>query len=349
MKNFIGLLFLLMGVSVYGQTSKIRPYNECETVAFCSYESYDPSQYVESDNNWELLHTLRTPMSFKELKATGVPVTESQILLLQIGGLIEKENNVLKTIMPIFDKEQTKSIRTLSKTIAQSAYTMSENEWHAFLSELKKNNLAKNAYSLVFSYILDGKIWKKQLPWPDSLTNNATWKGAYWALYDKRQNGLSYGTNGLSKFDKIFYQTWSDSLSYWLGSKTIFKFIEEYGQYKKIVSADLIEKSKEWGLVNEQGEVIIPIINESSDSPIVKISDKIIAKLASCVNQHSADFMTKYQLTNENLAKVILYHEVMWDMMDILVSKKIITQPSILKGSTDAHKKDFGQITYILE
>ena len=97
MKNFIGLLFLLMGVSVYGQTSKIRPYNECETVAFCSYESYDPSQYVETDNNWELLHTLRTPMSFKELKATGIPVTESQILLLQIGGLIEKENNVLKT------------------------------------------------------------------------------------------------------------------------------------------------------------------------------------------------------------------------------------------------------------
>lgn len=113
---------------------------------------------------------------------------------------------------------------------------MSENEWHAFLSELKKRNLAKNAYSLVFSYILDGKIWKKQLPSPDSLTNNATWKGAYWALYDKRQNGLSYGTNGFSKFDKIFFQTWSDSLSYWLGSKTIFKFIEEYGQYKKIIA-----------------------------------------------------------------------------------------------------------------
>ena len=111
MKNFIGLLFLLMGVSVYGQTSKIRPYNECETVAFCSYESYDPSQYVESDNNWELLHTLRTPMSFKELKATGVPVTESQILLLQIGGLIEKENNVLKTIMPIFDEEHNERKR----------------------------------------------------------------------------------------------------------------------------------------------------------------------------------------------------------------------------------------------
>lgn len=111
----------------------------------------------------------------------------------------------------------------------------------------------------------------------------------------------------------------------------------------------MIEKSKEWGLVNEQGEVIIPIINESSDSPIVKISDNIIAKLASCVNQHSADFMAKYQLANENLAKVILYHEVMWDMMDILVNKKIITQSSILKGSTDAHKKDFGQITYILE
>lgn len=59
--------------------------------------------------------------------------------------------------------------------------------------------------------------------------------------------------------------------------------------------------------------------------------------------------MEKFQLSNENLAKVILYHEVMWDMMDILVNKKIITQPDILKGSNHVKQRDFGQIVYMVE
>ena len=105
----------------------------------------------------------------------------------------------------------------------------------------------------------------------------------------------------------------------------------------------------EWGLVNKQGDVIIPIINEDSDSQIVQISDRIVVKLAACVSQYASDFMKEYQLANENLAKVVLYHEVMWDMLDVLVGEKIITQPNILKGSPNAHKKDFGQIVYIVE
>ena len=346
MKVFFALICFFMGMSVYGQTSEVRPYKDWETIAFCTYESYHPSQYARIDNNWELLYTLRTPMSLKELEERGVAFTNSQIILLHIGGLIENENNVLKTVMPIFNEEQTKSIRTLSKGIAQSAYSQSEKEWSAFLKELKRQKLTKNAYSLVFSYVLDGKIWKKQLPSYEKLTNNATWKGAYWALYDKRQNGSSYGTNG---FNRMFYQTWSDSLSYWLGSKTIFSFVEEYKQHGKIVSKDLLDKCMEWGLVNKQGDVIIPIINEDSDSQIVQISDRIVAKLAACVSQYSSDFMKEYQLANENLAKVVLYHEVMWDMLDVLVGKKIITQPDILKGGPNANKKDFGQIVYIVE
>ena len=39
----------------------------------------------------------------------------------------------------------------------------------------------------------------------------------------------------------------------------------------------------------------------------------------------------------------------MWDMLDVLVGEKIITQPDILKGSPNANKKDFGQIVYIVE
>ena len=60
-------------------------------------------------------------------------------------------------------------------------------------------------------------------------------------------------------------------------------------------------------------------------------------------------YSASWKLANENLAKVVLYHEVMWDMLDVLVGEKIITQPDILKGSPNANKKDFGQIVYIVE
>lgn len=335
-----------MGISVFGQTSEIRSYKEWETIAYCTYKSYHPSLYAQADNNWELLIALRTPMTLKELKASGIPFNNSQIILLLIGGLLESKNNVVHTVMPIFSEEQTKSIRTLSKTIAQSAYTDTEKEWVELMKELKTRNLAKNAYSLIFSYVLDGKIWKRQLPSQDSIANHATWNGAFWALYNKRPNSLSYGTNGINK---MFYQTWSDSLSYWLGNKTILEFMEEYKQNKKIVSKDLLDKTEKWGLTDDKGNVVIPVINEKGDDTFVQISDEIVAKLASCAGQYSHAFMEKFQLSNENLAKVILYHEVMWDMMDILVNKKIITQPDILKGSNHVKQRDFGQIVYIVK
>lgn len=127
------------------------------------------------------------------------------------------------------------------------------------------------------------------------------------------------------------------------------RFTEEYAQNKKIVSKDLLDKSVEYGLADKKGHLIIPIIKEDSQDALVKICDELVVKLASCVNRHSYEFMKAYQLSNENLAKVILYHEIMWDMMDILVERKIITEPDILTGSPRAQKSDFGKIVYIAE
>lgn len=342
MKTVFTILGLLFSSSVIGQSSQIRPYNDWETIAYCSYDSYHPSQYAKIDNNWEILYALRTPMSIKELKATGIPFTYSQIILLHTGGLIESKNNVLHTVMPIFDEEQTKSIRTLSKAIAQIVYNETKEDWAAFANELKKRNLQENAYSLVFSYVLDDKIWEKQLPSYDILQNNPTWNGAFWALYDKRPNSKC-GTNSIG----TFHQTWSDSLSYWPDYDAIAQFVNEYEHNGKIVTKELLDKSMEWGLADKNGNVTVPIIHENSNDTLVNISDDIVAKLASCLNQYSASFMKEYDVKSENLAKVILYHEVMWDMMDILVNMGIITEPDILKGSADTQKQDFGQIVYI--
>lgn len=111
----------------------------------------------------------------------------------------------------------------------------------------------------------------------------------------------------------------------------------------------MLDKSVEWGLADKKGYLLIPIIKEDSQDALVRVSDEIVFKLAAFVSRHSSEFMRAYQLSNENLSKVILYHEMMWDMMDILVERGILTEPDILKGSPRAQKADFGQIVYITE
>jgi len=42
-----------------------------------------------------------------------------------------------------------------------------------------------------------------------------------------------------------------------------------------------------------------------------------------------ADFMTKYHIDNKKLAVAIIYHEYMYDLLDILVDKNVIARPSL--------------------
>lgn len=335
-------LSLLAGLSAFGQPSDLRPYKDWETVAFCSFDSYHPSQYVTSDNNWELLYTLRTPMSIKELKSSGIDFSNSQLILLHIGGLIESKNNILHTVMPIFDKTQTDSLRRLSRTIAEEAYAQTESQWAAFDRELVRRGWKKNAYSLVFSYVLDKKPWGRQLPDFDDIQTNPTWNGAFWALYEPRRKSFC-GTNGY----ETFHHTWSNPQNLWPQTKFLLRFKDEYATKGKITDAELLAQAVEWGLADKKGRVTLPVISLKGDDACVKISDEIVDRLTECLGRYSADFTTEYGISNENLAKVILYHEVMWDTMDILTARGIITEPDILKGG--GNTRDFGQIAFIIE
>ncbi len=315
-------------------------------MAFCAVSSYHPLEYMQSDNNWELLLTLRAPLTTKQLDSMSIKYTDSQLMFLNIGGLVENKGEKWHTVIPIFEESQTMEIRKQSEEIAQTLYAETKNDWKTFTEILAKRNLGNHAFSFAFSYILDGKIWGNGLlPDHNELTVNPTWNGACWVLYDKRVNS-NCGTN---TYYDIFCQTWTDELSYWLGSKTITKFIGEYKEKGKIEDIELIRTAVEWGLTDDAGNITIPIIDESSNDDLIQIRNVIMQKMAKGVKQYSTAFSSDYRLNDEKLAEVILYHEVMWDLLDILIEKNAFTKPDILKGSPNAKKTDFKDIVYILK
>ena len=81
---------------------------------------HQPEDYVTPDNNWEILYNLRTPRTQAELREMGIKCSDSQLLLLEVGG--RKTKGKWKATIPILDKEQTNSLRSLSKEIAESMY-----------------------------------------------------------------------------------------------------------------------------------------------------------------------------------------------------------------------------------
>ena len=67
----------------------IKPLLEWDVTAFCSYNSYHPNNYLYADNNWEILCALRTEHLLSELQSMGVNYSQSQIMLLHVGGFLK--------------------------------------------------------------------------------------------------------------------------------------------------------------------------------------------------------------------------------------------------------------------
>ena len=85
------LLFVFLSVSIMIQAqTPVRPYNQWEATQFIAVNGHQPEDYVMPDNNWEILYNLRTPHTQAELREMGVKCTDSQLLLLEVGGLISK-------------------------------------------------------------------------------------------------------------------------------------------------------------------------------------------------------------------------------------------------------------------
>ena len=101
------LLFALLSVTtmIKAQIS-IRPYSEWEATQFVAVNGHQPEDYVKPDNNWEILYNLRTPRTQAELREMGIKCSDSQLLLLEVGGLVSKTKENGKLLYPFSTKNR---------------------------------------------------------------------------------------------------------------------------------------------------------------------------------------------------------------------------------------------------
>lgn len=257
------------------------------------------------------------------------------MMLLRIEGFLEqKENGDWAALIPLLDSLQTIEARTFSAKIANDLYPKIVNNCLSFLDLLKKENCQENAFSILFSYVLDGEIWKSFNSYSD-LKSSATWEGECWAFYFPR--GFRCGTNSYGEFNVCWSENQPEFVWEELNRKSFIEpFMNEYKINGKITSLDIYTKALALGIINDDGSLKIPIIDSSdSDSQINILSYRIIDTIV----QHftNSDIISVFQEKfgiNKNqskLACIMLYHEVMWDLMDLLIDNKIVQLPVLWK------------------
>lgn len=321
-----------------------RPYKLFDATAFCSYSSFHPSQYL-TDNNWDILCAFVEPGTISKLDSLGVPYSKSQLRLLEVGDLLSSDNGVYTTSMNIFGEAETIAMRKQSKEFADSIFPAIEPEINQLISDFAKAGYAKQVYSLIFSYLLDSYIWDdERLSSPMSCEDHGTWSGAYWAMFESRPH-CKIGTNGYGPLK----QNWTDDLGYWLNSNKLMSFAQEVYKTKggKIENHEVIDAVAGWGLTDENGNILIPVLHTNNNDKIDLLCKSITNKLSQAVKSHCSVWHKAYDISSERVGQIIFYHEVMWDLLDILESKGLVSMPAILKGE-EVGKHHFGDICFIV-
>ncbi len=320
-----------------------RPYKEFSTTAYCSYSSYHPSQYL-TDNNWDILCAFTIPNAINRLDSLNISYNNSQLRLLQVGDLLSESNGIYSTKMPIFNNRQTSDIRKESKEFADSIFPIIEPKIKELIAKFEVRGYKSQAYSLVFSYLLDGYIWTNgKLPAPSDMIDHGTWSGAYWAMFNKRSE-VKNGTNGYGPL-KI---NWTDDLGYWPGDELLLEFADYIISHGTIIKdATLKDKLKSWNLVNSEGQLTIPVITYDNKDEIDILCDDITGVISNKIKNHCTHFASNYRISSQKEAEVIFYHEVMWDLLALLETKGLIETPAILKGK-NVGKEHFADIAFIV-
>lgn len=321
-----------------------RPYKSFDTTAFCSYQGFHPSQYL-TDNNWDILCAFLEPGKTTKLDSLGISYNKSQLRLLEVGDLLTYDNSIYTTKMPIFGKSETQTIRRQSKEFADSIFPIIEPELRQLITDFDKAGYAKQTFSLIFSYLLDTYIWDdERLSSPMSCEEHGTWSGAYWAMYEPRAH-VKIGTNGFGPV----HQNWTDDLGYWLNSNKLIAFAKEVNktQGNPIENKEVIDAIAGWGLTDQDGKILIPIMRVGNNDKIDVLCKSITDKLSDAVKVYSHSWSTEHNISSEQVGQIIFYHEVMWDLLDILESKGMISMPPILKGE-EVGQEHFGDICFIV-
>jgi hypothetical protein len=339
---------------------KSMTFDDYRIIQYISYAGYDPIKIMRLDNNGDLLLACKKGKTKEQLDGMNILVGDSQIRLLEVYDLLLVEDQVLQTAFPILDAEQIGQIRAITKNVTPELAENLTTDVVELVNHLSKRGREKNAYSILFAYIVDGMIWSDfenmKLANPIQInTEHPFWSGEVWAFYPPRK--FSCGTNTWAEDQFLFKLNWSQ-----LANPVLRPFYKEmrklddeiFKQFLKtgdVEDAYIKDAFSRFGIFDDSGKLVIPIIVENENNELYRRSRRISRKIVEKVPQLLSleKLKIEYGFRDIQQTLVVVYHELMWDLMDEFERKGIVDKPILFTNPDKATSKNVADILFIVQ
>ncbi|MCK4527097.1 hypothetical protein KAW18_06970 [candidate division WOR-3 bacterium] len=363
------ICFTIIGFISFNITISAREATSVKSNSVC-FDKYDlhffghatsstPHSVIRLDNNGEILLACQMGKTIEQMKVGGIQVTQSQIRLLEDWRLLKKEDNTFKTNFPILDSTKTEYLRKITKEAALRIGPELTGVVYALKEVLEFEGHGENTYTILFSYVLDDLVWDELEEARRIMERKITiekpfWAGFLWALYPPR--AFSCGTNSSVDQGIGLYLNWSKK-----GGKLIFSvysnpeaytyLFQNIVKYGKVKNKKAITFFKPYNIFDSAGNLTIPIVVEDTSNNIYKLSKILAQKVAKQVINTLNIIDLKSELSIKDSGKIIIvvYHELMWDLLDYFESQGVIQKPVIFANPEKAGLKDVADLIFIVK
>lgn len=316
-----------------------KDLRDWELICFCSGNP-TPQSILDDDNNGQILYAARAGVTRDQLKAEGIPFTESQIQLLKEWRLLAESEGELRVAIPVLGPGKMARLRARVHGPAVELGKSLGPDFQRLVAALDRQGNASSSYAIVFSYMLDNQVWvrfqERQLLSPAPITaDKPFWSGSFWALYPRRS---APGTNS---FD---HQGWRAAV---LWTPPVLSLVDPFGE-PSVMKAALTELAAQGrvtdpaarrelqavGFLDGDGRPAVPVIRQQVSDPVhaaslalsTKISDAVVRML------QSSDFSELTGSSDKGEALEITYHEFMWELLAYLDQAGVVRPPAILSA-----------------
>lgn len=348
-------LFLLALVFIH--LAAFAAIQDWDYLPFISYSGQYPGTVIKEGRNFDILFNLwENPKSEDALKKSGFDFTDVDTTMLLKQGMIYSNNGVYYSAIPFIDSLATEKLRDKAKILAMDIINDTRPESDVFISVLDSTGFRDSAFPLVHSLVFDDIIWKHLGVTPENSTicptDSMTWSGIYY--FYRPEDSDVYGTNGMGLGDKnTFKFAWGNNSNAYLC--TVFIKTQILKALRSILNGEdlteeMLQDCIKYGVLDDNNRLTIPILDGNDE--ISKAAEKWAISAAKSFMEHfdgksvaeTIGWNCKY---NEAALKVILYHEVLTQISQVLNESGKLPIPEILTSEIPANKKHTANVGYI--
>lgn len=323
------------------QARSAPDWGDYDMIQFIVSSRGGPSSILDLDDNGALVLAAVGGAPVDELvRSTGA--SESQRELLVTWRLLERRGDTLAPTFPILDRSATRELRSWTRDVAPELVTAIQPDVTRLRAELERQGRAAHVYSILFSYVLDGLTWDLwesagAISTRELSLEHPFWDGEIWAVTPERARLV--GTNRISDERGALGINWSYAalpvMKPFVTDMASVLALHEALADDRPVAPEVRPVFEAYDLFDTRGRLTIPIIEAHAGDPLFDIAHRIASTLVTRAPEalDLAGMRRHFGFSSDSQALVIGFHELMWDLLDVLEERDLVERPAVLDGA----------------